>query len=49
VTAITVWDELKPVIARLRDRQPSALESFPLPDFDLAGPPPFTFRLALLT
>ena len=43
---MTVWDELKPVIARLRDRQPSALERYPLPDFDLAGPPPFTFRLA---
>jgi hypothetical protein len=44
---MTVWDELKPVIARLLDQQPGALASYPLPDFDfdLAGPPPFKIRL----
>jgi hypothetical protein len=44
---MTVWDELKPVIARLLDQQPGALASYPLPDFDfdLAGPPPFKVRL----
>jgi hypothetical protein len=42
---MTVWDELKPVIARLLDQQPDALASYPLPDFDLAGPPPFKVRL----
>jgi hypothetical protein len=44
---MTVWDELKPVISRLLDQQPGALASYPLPgfDFDLAGPPPFRFRL----
>jgi hypothetical protein len=45
VVAMTVWDELKPVIARLLDQQPGALASYPLPDFDLAGPPPFKVRL----
>ena len=42
---MTVWDELKPVIARLLDQQPGALASYPLPDFDLAGTPPFKVRL----
>ena len=42
---MTVWDELKPVIARLRDQQPGALASYPLSDFDLAGLPPIEIRL----
>jgi hypothetical protein len=42
---MTVWDELKPVIARLLDQQPGALASYPLPDFDLVGPPPIEIRL----
>jgi hypothetical protein len=42
---MTVWDELKPVIARLLDQQPGALASYPLPDFDRVGPPPIEIRL----
>jgi hypothetical protein len=45
VAAMTVWDGLKPVIARLLDQQPGALASYPLPDFDLFGPPPIKIRL----
>lgn len=42
---MTVWDELKLVIARLLDQQPGALASCPLPDFDRVGPPPIEIRL----
>jgi hypothetical protein len=45
VVAMTVWDELKPVIARLLDQQPGALASYPLPDFDRVGPLPIEIRL----
>jgi hypothetical protein len=45
VAAMTVWDELKPVIARLLDQQPGALASYPWPGLDLAGPPPIEIRL----
>jgi hypothetical protein len=45
VAAMTVWDELKPVIAWLLDQQPGALASYPLPDFDRVGPLPIEIRL----
>jgi hypothetical protein len=32
---MTVWDELKPVIVRLRDQQPGALARYPSLDSDL--------------
>jgi hypothetical protein len=42
---VAVWDELKVVLARVRDQQPGALTQFPQLDVD-PGPPPFTIRLA---
>jgi hypothetical protein len=32
---MTAWDELKPVLARLRDQQPGVLASYPSLDSDL--------------
>ena len=43
---MTVWDELKPVIARLLEQQPGALTSYPAPDWDEGRIPPFKLRLA---
>jgi hypothetical protein len=43
---MTVWDELKPVIARLRDQQPGALARYPSPDSDVARTPPIKIHLA---
>jgi hypothetical protein len=39
---VEVWDELKVILARLRDEQPGALMSYPTLDADEARQPPFT-------
>ena len=43
---MAVWDELKVVLARLRDQQPGSLTQYPTPDVDEGTQPPFTIRLA---
>jgi hypothetical protein len=43
---MAVWDELKVVLARLRDQQPGALMQFPTLKVDKGRQPPFTIRLA---
>jgi hypothetical protein len=43
---MAVWDELKPVLARLRDQQPGALMMYPMPDADQGRQPPFMIQLA---
>jgi hypothetical protein len=43
---VAVWDELKVVLARLRDEQPGALMQFPMPDVDEGRQPPFSICLA---
>ena len=42
---MTVWDELKPAIARLLDEQPGAFAGHPTLDSDLVRTPPFEIRL----
>jgi len=41
LTVVTAWDELKPVLARLRDQQPGLLASYPSlgPDLVVRTPP----------
>jgi hypothetical protein len=43
---VAVWDELKVVLARLRDEQPAALMLYPMPEVDEGRQPPFVIRLA---
>ena len=43
---MAVWDELRVVLARLRDEQLAALMLYPMPEADDVGPPPFVIRLA---
>jgi hypothetical protein len=43
---MAVWEELKVVLARLRDQQPGALMQFPMLEVDESRQPPFTIRLA---
>jgi len=43
---MAVWDELKVVLARLRDQQPGTLMQYPMPDVDEGRQPPFTIGLA---
>jgi hypothetical protein len=43
---MAVWDELKVVLARLRDEQPAALMLYPMPEVDEGRQPPFVIRLA---
>ena len=43
---MTVWDELKVVLVRLREEQPGVLTSFPMPEVDEGRVPPFGIRLA---
>ena len=43
---MAVWDELKAVLARLRDEQPGALMLYPMPEVDEGRQPPFVIRLA---
>jgi hypothetical protein len=43
---VTVWDELKVVLARLHEEQPGVLTSFPMPEVDKGRVPPFMIWLA---
>jgi hypothetical protein len=43
---MAIWDELKVVLARLRDQQPGALMQFPMPEVDEGRQPPFMIGLA---
>jgi hypothetical protein len=43
---MTVWDELKRVLARLRDEQPGTLTSYPMPEVNRDRKPPFRIHLA---
>jgi hypothetical protein len=43
---MAVWDQVKPVLARLRDQQPGTLMQFPTLEADEGRQPPFTIRLA---
>jgi hypothetical protein len=43
---MTVWDELKVILARLRDEQPCTLTGFPMPEVDEGRQPPFAIGLA---
>jgi len=43
---MTVWDDLKRVIARLADEQPDALQGYPDPGSDEGRQPPFAIYLA---
>jgi hypothetical protein len=43
---VAVWDELKVILARLRDQQPGPLMEFPMPDVDEGRQPPFMIGLA---
>jgi hypothetical protein len=43
---MAVWDELKVVLARLRDQQPGTLMQYPMLEADEGRQPPFTIRLA---
>jgi hypothetical protein len=43
---MTVWDELKRVLARLRDEQPGTLTQYPMPEVDQGRKPPFRIHLA---
>jgi hypothetical protein len=42
---MTVWDELKPVIVRLRDEQPGVLARYPSLDSELVRTPPIKIHL----
>ncbi len=43
---MAVWDELKGVLARLRDQQPETLQEYPDPSHDEGRQPPFAIGLA---
>lgn len=43
---VAVWDELKVVLARLRDEQPGTLMQYPMPEVDKGRRPPFVIGLA---
>jgi hypothetical protein len=43
---MAVWDELKVVLAGLRDHQPDILMQYPTPEVDKGRQQPFTIRLA---
>jgi len=43
---VTVWDELKVVLVRLRDEQPRALHGYPMPEVDEGRYPPFSILLS---
>jgi hypothetical protein len=42
---MAVWDELKVVLARLRDQQPGTLMQYPMPEVDEGRQPPFAIGL----
>jgi hypothetical protein len=44
--SMAVWDELKVILARLRDEQPGTLMQFPMPEVDKGRQPPFMIGLA---
>jgi hypothetical protein len=43
---MATWDELKAVLARLRDEQPGLLMQYPMPEVDEGRVPPFGITLA---
>jgi hypothetical protein len=43
---VSAWDELKAVLARLRDSQPGTLTGYPTLETDHSRQPPFAIRLA---
>lgn len=43
---MAAWDQLKVVLARLRDEQPGVLMRYPMPDVDEGRVPPFKIHLA---
>ena len=43
---MAAWDELKAVLLRLRDEQPSVLTQYPMPEVDEGRVPPFAITLA---
>jgi hypothetical protein len=43
---MSVWDELKVVLVRLRDQRPGALRLSPMPEIDEGRQPPFAIGLA---
>jgi hypothetical protein len=43
---MAVWDDLKVVLAQLRDEQPGVLTQFPMPEVDEGRKPPFAIGLA---
>jgi len=43
---MAAWDELKVVLARLRDEQPGVLMQYPMPEVDEGRVPPFEIHLA---
>jgi hypothetical protein len=43
---MTVWDDLKVILIRLRDQQPGALRMSPTPEVDEGRQPPFAIHLA---
>jgi hypothetical protein len=43
---MAAWDELKVVLARLRDEQPGVLMQYPMPEVDEGRQPPFGIHLA---
>jgi hypothetical protein len=43
---MAAWDEMKAVLLRLRDEQPSVLMQYPMPEVDEGMVPPFAITLA---
>lgn len=43
---MAAWDELKVILARLRDQKPGTLMQFPMPESGRGRKPPFTIVLA---
>jgi hypothetical protein len=43
---MAIWDELKPILARLRDQQPGTLMQYLILEVDEGRQPPFTIHLA---
>jgi hypothetical protein len=46
LACVAVWDELKVILVRLRDQEPSPLKGYPMPELDEGRRPPFTIRLS---
>jgi hypothetical protein len=43
---MATWDDLKPILARLRDQRPGVLTGYPSPEADEDRRPPFMIQLA---